>query len=403
MADNNKMRCYYCDQIADSAPAYVPAEAAYDLFSEAPRCARHWRFLCARCQRPRHFMALAYCEETRQLFCSNCASGRQEVAAPFWAWDYYFSYQSPWSGRWHPALDRLEYEGRHPFTSASEMRPHLWPEEGLVRYPPRDTQWRPSEDFDDGDVQASWDRNAARWHASYDEDGDPNRRYHSDEPMLSLLGEVRGLRVLDVGSGNGYLCRKLARSGAQVTGVELSGEFLRLARDREASAPLGITYRHGSASTMPFLPDASFDKAVSNYVLMDVYDYRGAVREVFRVLRAGGTFVAVISHPCFACGPGTWARPVPDSPRQEDRRGYYVDSYFQRGPYLGQWRNLDPVLSFHRPLRDYWEAFASTGFVVVGFEEPSLTERGRRELPPSQVAKAARIPFSCIFQLTKPG
>lgn len=85
---------------------------------------------------------------------------------------------------------------------------------------------------------------------------------------------------------------------------------------------------------MGFLPDSHFHKAVSNYVLMDVRDFNGALRQVFRVLRAGGCFVVVISHPCFSCGPGGWVIPAPDSPRREDRFAFRVDGYFQRGPVL---------------------------------------------------------------------
>ena len=65
------------------------------------------------------------------------------------------------------------------------------------------------------------------------------------------------------------------------------------------------------------------------------------------------------------------------------------------------WGNLDPVFSFHRPLRDYWRAFAEAGFTVDNFEEPSISERGRQELRPWVVDQALRIPYSCIFQLRK--
>ena len=48
------------------------------------------------------------------------------------------------------------------------------------------------------------------------------------------------------------------------------------------------------------------------------------------------------------------------------------------------------------------QAFAEAGFTVDGFEEPSVTERGRRELPASRVERSLRTPFSCIFRLVKP-
>lgn len=81
--------------------------------------------------------------------------------------------------------------------------------------------------------------------------------------MLELLGDVDGLNILDV--GNGYLCRKLARAGASMTGVELSDEFCRIATERESEEPLGIDYHNHSAADLSSLGDATFDKAVSNY------------------------------------------------------------------------------------------------------------------------------------------
>jgi 2-polyprenyl-3-methyl-5-hydroxy-6-metoxy-1,4-benzoquinol methylase len=349
-------------------------------------------------------MASSFCPEAQAFFCAACASEHSEVESRFWAWKYYFRYRSPWSGQWVAALDRLEYEGRHPLQRAefkAKAQAAISTEEYLVRYPPRVSQWQPDQAFTDAEIQANWNLNADRWDAGYDENGDRNRRYQSDEPMLELLGDVTGQRVLDVGCGNGYLCRKLARQGASVTGVDLSDRFLQIAREHEAKEPLGITYHHASVAEMGCLPDAHYHKAVSNYVLMDVRDLDGALQHVFRALQPGGCFVVVISHPCFSCGPGGWVIPAPDSPRREDRFAFRVDGYFHRGPVLSQWGELDPVIGYHRPLRDYWSAFTAAGFTVDGFEEPSITARGLRELPVSRTDYSRRIPYSCIFRLIK--
>jgi ubiquinone/menaquinone biosynthesis C-methylase UbiE len=394
--------CFYCDRIRRHAPAYAAQDAAFDLASEAPRCPRHWRIVCGACGRADHFMAVAYCAHAGKPFCRRCAPETREVPADFWGFAYYFEYRSPWSGAWCPALDRLEFEARHALTEPEALAAMLAPETDLPRYPPRPRQWRLDRDVTEEDSRVNWNGNAVRWAATYDEDGDSNRRYQSDEPMLAMLGDVEGRSVVDVGSGNGYLCRKLARLGATVTGVELSDAFLEIARGHEAREPAGITYVHGSVARMDVLAADTFDKAVSNYVLMDVRDYEAAVREVFRVLKRGGPFVVVISHPAFDCGPASWVVPAPDSPRPEDRTGYVVDDYFRRGPLFAVWGDIDPVLSFHRPLRDYWRTFQHAGFRVDDFEEPSITARGRRELPPSRVPHALRVPWSCIFRLVKP-
>src|SRR5437660_8623137 len=86
-------------------------------------------------------------------------------------------------------------------------------------------------------------------HARYDEIADFYEAFapdvYDDPPtaaLLSLVGDVSGLRLLDLACGHGRLTRELARRGAQVTGVDLAAALLAKARVREQAHPLGITY-----------------------------------------------------------------------------------------------------------------------------------------------------------------
>src|SRR5690554_2053520 len=108
------MNCYYCDQIRAVDPGYTARPAAFDLGSAAPRCGRHWRYLCGRCGQPAHFMATAWDATVGKFFCARCAAGSEQVQEPFWAWGYYFRYRSPFTEGWCSSLDRLEFEGLHP-------------------------------------------------------------------------------------------------------------------------------------------------------------------------------------------------------------------------------------------------------------------------------------------------
>lgn len=123
--------------------------------------------------------------------------------------------------------------------------------------------------------------------------------------------------------------------------------------------------------------------------------------EVARVLKPGGHFVCVISHPCFVGSGAGWNMAAIDSWRFDERDGRPIDHYFKRGPSFGQWGDLPPVLGFHRPLRDYWCQFMTSGFKVVGFEEPSITQRGIDAMSYSRAQQCLRIPYSCIFDLVK--
>ncbi|MER3514998.1 MAG: class I SAM-dependent methyltransferase, partial [Chloroflexota bacterium] len=95
--------------------------------------------------------------------------------------------------------------------------------------------------------------------------------------LFRRLGSVYGLRILDLACGQGFLCRELARRGAQVTGVDASGEMIRLARTYESGNPLGITYLHADAADLRDLDDGSFDIVICNLSLTDIADLEGAM------------------------------------------------------------------------------------------------------------------------------
>src|SRR3954469_9134228 len=68
-----------------------------------------------------------------------------------------------------------------------------------------------------------------RWAATYDTDGNP--LIALEEPHVdALLGDVRGLCVLDVGCGTGRHALRLARAGAAVTAIDFSEAMLAQAR-----------------------------------------------------------------------------------------------------------------------------------------------------------------------------
>jgi 2-polyprenyl-6-hydroxyphenyl methylase/3-demethylubiquinone-9 3-methyltransferase len=101
-------------------------------------------------------------------------------------------------------------------------------------------------------------------------------------------GDVRGVRVLDVGCGGGYLAEWCARAGAVVSGVDLSASTIETARRHAAAAGLDISYAVADGTALPFR-DASFDAVLSSDFLEHVSAQLDAViREQARVLRGGG-------------------------------------------------------------------------------------------------------------------
>src|SRR5689334_18157594 len=89
-----------------------------------------------------------------------------------------------------------------------------------------------------------------------------------------------GARILEVAPGPGFLSIELAKSGRyQVTGLDISESFVRIARDNAAHAGVVVRFEHGNASAMPF-DDASFDFIVCTAAFKNFSDPVGALDEM---------------------------------------------------------------------------------------------------------------------------
>ncbi len=110
---------------------------------------------------------------------------------------------------------------------------------------------------------------------------------------LDRLGVRAGDWVLDAGCGGGRHCFGAMARGAHVAGLDLDRPSLEVAqsgiRERQAG---GASCRGGALQGDVFrLPfgDDHFDRVICSEVMEHVHDYPGAVRELVRVMRPGGT------------------------------------------------------------------------------------------------------------------
>jgi SAM-dependent methyltransferase len=184
--------------------------------------------------------------------------------------------------------------------------------------------------------------------------------------VLSLLGDGYGRRLLDVGCGTGAHDVVYAEHGWRVTGVDLSHDQLRLARNR------GIDVVQADASTLPF-PDGSFDAAVSTWTHTDVDDFGAVLDEVVRVLRPASSFAYLGAHPCFV---GPHSRFVAGESVPVLHPGYRRTEWYREGPSVTPQGLRARVGATHLPLGLLLQAFLDAGFSIERFEEP-----GPREYP----------------------
>lgn len=103
------------------------------------------------------------------------------------------------------------------------------------------------------------------------------------------IGNVAGLRILEVACGRGGFARELSARGAQVTGCDFSLAALGVGKAKlQGSGDVRpCAFVQGDAQALPFA-DKSFDMVISCETIEHVPDVKSAVREMWRVARPEG-------------------------------------------------------------------------------------------------------------------
>jgi ubiquinone/menaquinone biosynthesis C-methylase UbiE len=182
--------------------------------------------------------------------------------------------------------------------------------------------------------------------------------------------------VLDVGCGSGWASRLLAENAinGQVTGIDISDEMVRVARESSTAFP-NVDFEVASAEDLPFT-DSEFTHAFSMESLYYYADIPRAVAEIHRVLRSGGLFVAVVDLYWESEATHQWidGLKVPvELLSVEDYRGIFVDAGFVN---IRDQRVFDPTpipddyVSGSFKSRKDFEAYRRAGSLMVSGEVP---------------------------------
>lgn len=191
--------------------------------------------------------------------------------------------------------------------------------------------------------------------------------------IRSLLPDLTGKRIADLGCGFGWASRWMREQGAaSVLGLDLSQNMI--ARAKSDTIDPAISYRVTDIETL-HLSDAAFDLIYSALTFHYVADFKRLIGVLYAALAPGGDLVFTIEHPVYM------AAAHPDWIYDEDgRKTWPVNGYAREGERRTDWFAKD-VVKYHRTMATTLNTLIEAGFALRRVEEFVPTPDQIRQTP----------------------
>jgi SAM-dependent methyltransferase len=211
-------------------------------------------------------------------------------------------------------------------------------------------------------------------------------RAHGLKPnLISLIGDCAHLRVLDVGSGDGWLLDSIKPREGYACDVV----------DQPNISP-DWTFRVQDVRSLSY-PDKFFDVVVGSLLLVWLEDVDRAIAEMFRVTKPGGKMVLSLVHPYF------YRTGSPDAKdnfviTRDLSRPFRVDD-LRIGGIAG------PLSYFYRPFPDYLNSCAEAGFRIHRVLDWFIDMEDYRERTligmDSEIRRTGKVPLYSFIECKK--
>lgn len=194
----------------------------------------------------------------------------------------------------------------------------------------------------------SWHKNAAQWTAAVRGGHIESRSLVTDGAIVEAVLRHTPESVLDIGCGEGWLCRQLAPAVANRVGIDAVADLIERARAGGGGQFHVASYDALSKRAIT----GQFDVLVCNFSLIGKASVAALFNAVPSYLKPGGAFVVQTLHPVFA------------------NDGQYIDGW-----RAGSWAGFDPGFTdpapwYFRTLESWAALFSANGLALREIREP---------------------------------
>lgn len=207
--------------------------------------------------------------------------------------------------------------------------------------------------------------------------------------LLDMIGDVKGLKVLDLGCGDALFGVELLQIGCfSYDGVEGSENM-----QKEATKNLDGTVGNVHLSPMETWPFQSnnYDLVVSRLALHYLADLKVLFQEVHSSLASKGKFIFSVQHPILTSS-------IKSAAASSSKADWIVDDYFNCGERVEPWIDKK-VVKYHRTIEEYYQLLKQAGFRIEDIREG--TPRAEQFDDESEYKRRLRIPLFLLFTCEK--
>ncbi len=194
--------------------------------------------------------------------------------------------------------------------------------------------------------------------------------------LFKMLPDLKGKRILDIGCGMGQHAKQYADSGAErVLGIDISEKMLRYAAEHFSAG--NIEYRRLAMEDIGTLSE-KFDLVTSSLAFDYAEDFEKLARDVYALIKDGGSFVFSMSHPMVTAWDGAYDR-YTRTP-QGERLYANVRNYCLEGLRKVDWV-VSGYVCRHRMVSTLINSLIRAGFIIMECREAQLSDEMREKYP----------------------